>query len=466
MTKTILGQHKRDISMVPYQPGWVEIYDRESGILKEALGDKAMRIEHIGNTSISGMIAKPVVDIMLAVSSLPQAVELVPLLESLGYLYRAHDTVPERLFFAKESSPEVRTHHLNLTELCSGFWINQLTFRDYLRTHDHIAVEYGELKQDIAARYAQPKVLNPESKTPFVTRVLALAEKGGYLTQEENKMIGMKIGPHKHIPYFRRSPLGKAYLHLLDLFDWFMDPNSMLPPRSMMIVRRDIFKKVGVEFKERFINYAGLQPDHKMLDVGCGLGRMAIPLTSYLTSGGEYYGFDLREITIEWCQQKIASNFSNFHFLHSNVISKHYYNKGETSAAEYKFPFEDNFFDLVIVVSVFTHMLPEDVDAYLGEISRVLKPGGKCLVTFYLLGDDLHNPASKIRGPLNFQFECENYHTTNLKDPESGVAFNEARVKQWFEGYGFWIDHHFLPGTWSDRGDYLSSQDLIILSKV
>lgn len=177
--KTILGQHKRDINVVPYQSGWVEIYEQEADTLRKTLGDKALRIEHIGSTSIPGMVAKPVIDIMVAVHSLPQAEELIPLLEALGYSYRTPDTVLERMFFAKESSPEVRTHHLNLTELDSGFWKNQLAFRDYLRTHDQIALEYVELKLDLAARYAVTKVLDPEGKTAFVTRVLALAEKEG-----------------------------------------------------------------------------------------------------------------------------------------------------------------------------------------------------------------------------------------------------------------------------------------------
>jgi GrpB-like predicted nucleotidyltransferase (UPF0157 family) len=165
--------------MTPYQRSWVAIFEREAGILRQTLGGNALRIEHIGSTSIPGMIAKPVIDIMVAVHSLPQAVELVPLLDALGYLYRAHDTVPERMFFAKESAPEVRTHHLNLTELSSSFWVNQLAFRDYLRANDQAAAEYAELKGDIAARYAQTKVLDPESKTPFVNRVLALAEREG-----------------------------------------------------------------------------------------------------------------------------------------------------------------------------------------------------------------------------------------------------------------------------------------------
>lgn len=276
----------------------------------------------------------------------------------------------------------------------------------------------------------------------------------------------MKKRPKKHVPFFRRSPLEKTHSLLLDFFDRLKNPDSMIPPRSMMIVREDIFTQVGEEFKRYFIEYADLKPDHKVLDVGCGVGRMAIPLTGYLTAGGEYYGFDIRKNCIAWCQKKISSKFSNFHFLHSNVFSKHYNSKGKIRSTEYKFPFEDAFFDLVIVVSVFTHMLPDDVTVYLGEISRVLKPGGKCLVTFYILREEPGVPVSKIRGPLNFKFEGETYHTTNLDDPETAVAFKETFVETLLPQNRFKLDRHFLPGTWSKREDFLSSQDVMVLSKV
>ena len=173
----MLGQQKRDFTIVPYQHGWKDLYDREADLLLSALGEKALRIEHIGSTAIPGMPAKPIIDIMVAVVSHTGAAELIPVVESLGYEYKPHDTIPERIFFAKERSPEYRTHHLNLTALGSEFWRNQLAFRDYLRAHDEIAAEYGDLKKRIAEQYAQTHQLDPEAKSEFVARVLELAQK-------------------------------------------------------------------------------------------------------------------------------------------------------------------------------------------------------------------------------------------------------------------------------------------------
>ena len=172
----MLGQHKANIAIVPYQSGWKELFEREADLLRSTLGEKALRIEHIGSTAIPGMVSKPILDIMVVVVSLTQATELIPVLEALGYEYRAPDTVPERMFFVKEHSPEYRTHHLNLTQQDSGFWKNQLAFRDYLRTHGQIAAEYGDLKKRLAELYAHTHQLDPDGKSEFVARVLELAE--------------------------------------------------------------------------------------------------------------------------------------------------------------------------------------------------------------------------------------------------------------------------------------------------
>ena len=177
----MLGQHKADITIAPYQSGWQELYERETGLLRGVLGDHALRIEHIGSTSIPGMPAKPVIDIMVAVASLTEATKLIPLLKALGYQYRTPDTVPERMFFAKECAPEVRTHHLNLVQQASGFWRNQIAFRDYLRTHSQTAIEYADLKKHLAETYAQTHRLDRDGKTAFVASVLELAAKEEYL---------------------------------------------------------------------------------------------------------------------------------------------------------------------------------------------------------------------------------------------------------------------------------------------
>jgi len=173
----MIGQHKRNLNVVPYQSGWKDIYEREAELLLGALGENALGIEHIGSTSIPGIEAKPVIDIMVAVESLERATELVPVVEALGYIYRPHDIIPERMFFARESAPEIRTHHLNLTPLGSGFWKNQLAFRNYLRAHADMAAEYVRLKKHLAEEYARTNLLDPDGKTAFVNKVLELAKR-------------------------------------------------------------------------------------------------------------------------------------------------------------------------------------------------------------------------------------------------------------------------------------------------
>jgi GrpB-like predicted nucleotidyltransferase (UPF0157 family) len=172
----MLGQHKRDITIVPYQPGWVALYEQEAALLRNVLGEKALQIEHCGSTSIPGIEAKPIIDIMVAVESLPQAAELIPALEALSYHYRPRDTVPGRMFFRKPT-PDISMYHLNLTEMDSGFWTNQLAFRETLRAHDELAAEYVEPKKRLAEEYARTNQLDTEGKTAFVHRVLELARK-------------------------------------------------------------------------------------------------------------------------------------------------------------------------------------------------------------------------------------------------------------------------------------------------
>ena len=182
----IIGQHKRDINVVPYRSGWKELYEQEANLLRSTLGEKALLIEHIGSTSIPGMTAKPIIDIIVAVVSLIEATELIPMLEALGYEYKTRDTVPERMFFVKERTPEYRTHHLNITQQDSGFWVNQIAFRDYLRVHEQAAAEYGDLKVHLAKVYTHTREIDRDGKTEFVDRVLELA----MAEERESKVTG------------------------------------------------------------------------------------------------------------------------------------------------------------------------------------------------------------------------------------------------------------------------------------
>jgi len=267
------------------------------------------------------------------------------------------------------------------------------------------------------------------------------------------------------IPNFLKPTLKKFYYFLIDVIDRLKGRDNMIPPRSMFCIDLDDFEKIGEEFKNYMIKLANLQPSDRVLDVGCGVGRMAIPLTNYLSKEGEYWGFDIVKKAIRWCQSRISPNFSNFHFQHSDVYNKHYNPTGKVQAQNFQFPFDDEFFDFVFLTSVFTHMLPSDLENYLSEISRVLKPEGKCLITFFILNKDSENLVRSGRSTLNFSYKIQSFMTTNKNDPEVAIAYKEEFVLRLFEKYGLKIAQPIHYGCWCKRDTFLTYQDLIIAKK-
>jgi ubiquinone/menaquinone biosynthesis C-methylase UbiE len=241
--------------------------------------------------------------------------------------------------------------------------------------------------------------------------------------------------------------------------------NSMIPPKAMRFVGKGDFEKIGNEFREHFIRIGKLQPGDQVLDVGCGIGRMAIPLTDYLSPAGEYHGFDIVKKGIDWCQERITPRFPNFHFLQSDVYNKHYNPDGKMRAADYVFPFADGKFDFVFLTSVFTHMIPADLENYLKEISRVMKPGGRCLITMFLLNDESRRLVGDGKSDLDFRHDMGGYVTTRPEDPETAIAYDEPAVAELFARYGLVVEQPFRYGSWCGRPEFLSYQDVVIAER-
>jgi SAM-dependent methyltransferase len=225
------------------------------------------------------------------------------------------------------------------------------------------------------------------------------------------------------------------------------------------------YKAVGVEFRNLFTRYGGLKPDDRVLDVGCGIGRMAGPLTEYLSARGEYVGFDIVKQGVEWCQSHITPRYPNFHFYHSNVRNKFYNPEGVYEASSYKFPHDDGSFDFVFLTSVFTHMFPADLENYLKEISRVLKKGGKCFITMFLLNEESQQLLQQGVSDQNFVYKFEGYVTANLENPEASIAFEEAYMRQLFSRFDLSFEQPIHYGRWCGRKDSLSYQDVVITIK-
>lgn len=241
------------------------------------------------------------------------------------------------------------------------------------------------------------------------------------------------------------------------------DRRAMVPPQELNIqFGAGDYLAVGDRmcalFKEKF----GLEPHHRVLDVGCGAGRVAAGLVGYIEPPGEYQGFDTYPFGIEWCNERIASRHPHFHFQVSDVHSALYNPFAETRACDYVFPFEDGRFDLVVLKSVFTHMFPDGTMRYTSEIARVLRPGGNALITFFLLNEESRalEQASSQDSPFR-SFGL--FHTRNPAEPLDCVGYDEPFARRMFAQAGLEVTE-ILYGNWCGR-TAATMQDYVLLRR-
>lgn len=257
-----------------------------------------------------------------------------------------------------------------------------------------------------------------------------------------------------------------VYYSSLDVYDSLTRRRDELtPPRQMLYAGYGDFKATGEEFLEYFIKLSDLKSDERVLDVGCGFGRMAIPLAKYLNEKGNYEGIDITNKGIKWCQKNISLQYSNFHFQLVDVFNKYYNPSGKYKAFEYKLPYQDKSFDFVFLTSVFTHMLPRDIENYFSEVARVLRRGGRCLITFFLLNKESLGLIGIGSSTLDFCYVFKDYRTINADVPENAVAYDEKYIRRLYDQYGLDIKSPIHYGSWSGRKNFLSYQDIIIASK-
>jgi SAM-dependent methyltransferase len=207
------------------------------------------------------------------------------------------------------------------------------------------------------------------------------------------------------------------------------------------------YKAIGRMQVDWLRQHAELQPDDDVLEVGCGIGRIAAPLTQYL-QGGTYRGFDIVPHGIDWCQAQITPRYPNFRFFVSDIYNKAYNPNGRHRASEYSFPFENASFDVVFLTSVFTHMLTDDVEHYTAEIGRVLRPGGRCYCTAYLMTEDARRFMDERQSFRIFRpMEDARAWTDSPDVPEAAIGYSDTHLFAVFSKAGMEV-RKVIPGEW------------------
>jgi SAM-dependent methyltransferase len=225
------------------------------------------------------------------------------------------------------------------------------------------------------------------------------------------------------------------------------------------------FKENGEEFLRYYIEICNLRPDEKILDVGSGIGRKTVPLTRYMNNYGRYEGMDIVKAGVEWCRERITAKYPNFAFQQINVYNTYYNPNGSESASQYRFPFDNQSFDFVVLGSVFTHLLPEDMENYLSEIARVLKKGGRCLITFFLLNRESTGAIEAGKSTLDLRHGVGVYRVADPDIPERTIGYDEQFVLDLYQTYGLEIKAPIRYGSWCGRSSFLSYQDIIVAFK-
>lgn len=164
----------------------------------------------------------------------------------------------------------------------------------------------------------------------------------------------------------------------------------------------ELFCRSGEQHAAEIAHFCHLSSHARVLDVGCGCGRIARALPGILGANGHYEGIDVARPLIAWCKEHLEPQLPNFRFSFVDVRDRDRNPEGTVCGSSFEFPFDSHVFDVAIGVSLFTHMLPEEVSNYVAQLSRVLRPEGRCFLSLFLFDADAK--AAVARGSTIFDF--------------------------------------------------------------
>jgi SAM-dependent methyltransferase len=240
--------------------------------------------------------------------------------------------------------------------------------------------------------------------------------------------------------------------------------DPLIPPRRKIFIGGPEFEAIGNEFFGYFKRYGEIQPHCRILDIGCGIGRMSRPFVSFLDpKRGSFDGFDIDAGGIGWCQRHYAP-YANFRFRRVDIYNKFYNPSGKVKAEAFSFPYPDSSFNFAFATSVFTHMPMPAIARYLKETARVLAPGGRALLTAFLWSDEARTLVAQGKSRLAFR-EHGDLIVVDPNVPEDAIA---TRVHDWqaaVRDAGLEPIGDTLWGSWCGRPLNTSYQDIVVVKK-
>lgn len=236
-----------------------------------------------------------------------------------------------------------------------------------------------------------------------------------------------------------------------------------IPPEDAMFVGDGDYRAIGAEFLRHSVEIGGLRPHARVLDIGCGIGRLAVPLTQYIDlERGTYDGIDPVKSGIDWCTGTITPAYSNFRFQHLDIRHPIYNPAGAIDGAAVTLPFAEASMDFVTLISVATHLPASELQRYAHEVARVLAPGGTTMLTAFVM---VPNPAAAFdNGATRLNFarngETRQWHI-DAANPLGAVALDDGVIEDITQAAGLEVRRKAL-GHWRGRAA-AHYQDIFII---
>lgn len=202
----------------------------------------------------------------------------------------------------------------------------------------------------------------------------------------------------------------------------------------------DAFVASAVREVGRLADQAGATKESRLLDWGCGSGRLAVGLIEQYGGIGEYHGVDVQKPLISWAERHLGSR-PGFHFTHVNLANARYNPAGQTVQ---EIPGDTGGYDVFYAYSVFSHLRTADTAAYLREVARLLAPGGRAFVTAFVeddVEDEAENPPGY--GPMDWSgpLHCVRYRREFFEKmvAEAGLSSVEHEHGQETDGQSLYV---------------------------
>lgn len=242
-----------------------------------------------------------------------------------------------------------------------------------------------------------------------------------------------------------------------------LSASKPLPWRVIHNVGGGDFHTQGARLCAMFARAVDLKADQHILDIGCGAGRLAFHLADQLGPYGRYTGFDIAEAGLSFARRHVAGA-AKFDFIHADLANPEYRSAGE-QAEQYRFPAEAGDVDAAVSTSVFTHIDAATAKAYIDEIGRVLKPGGRAYLTAFLLDEAVKARVKAGEAQLAMQALDAISWAADPRYPERAIGFERAAFMAWCQGARLNLRGEISPGWWSRSDQDGEFQDQIVLEK-